>query len=262
MAQQADRTALALDPEDPDANRIAGFLSYWSTRDIHQARPYFEKALSGAGEDYLISLWYGNALVDAGEVKPALGHLARALSLAPDSTVLQADYAVALWQAGDTQRAKTILNDVEARAPGGSTAPNWLALFALAEGDIRDYLTQSERWAAAVGDKKQIERVAGEAAAFRKGGEAAVLRQMLAQPSLSSPYWHGGDLPQAIAASRLGDQAALQRILMRPRLMEENWRDLRFPAGAFARWAAQPGIHTRLNQIFKARDFMDYRKAM
>ena len=258
LARQANAAGLMLSPDDPDGNRIAGFVSYWTDRDIDKAAPLFEASIRTAPDSYLAHLWYGNALVDAGRLRPALDHLDRALALAPDSPAVHADYAVAMWQTGQDQRAKAMLGEVEKVAPDNSSAPSWLALFDLQSGDIAGYIAQSQRWVRLIDDPPQARRVAREAAVFRAAGPTATLRFIAAQPVVGSPWWHGGKLAQAIAASQTGDRARLIRILRSGQIPSENWRDLRFPAASFVAWRNDHEVSDLLDRAFRTREFSRY----
>ena len=249
-ARAAVTTALALEPDDADANRVAGFLEYWTHRDLSRARPYFERAVRARPGDYLIHLWYGNALIDGGRVREGSEHLRRAVILAPDSPAVLTDYAIALWQAGDRPAALQRLAAVERRFPTHSAAPGAAALFYLQAGDVNAYLAASRRWASLIRATPQLERLDREQAAYDAGGAPAVLKLMSTAPALETPFWHGGNLPAAIAAARLGDRRALLDRLKDVSSRRENWRDLDFPAGAFEPWRDDPELKPLLDAVF------------
>ncbi|GAW41177.1 invasion protein regulator [Brevundimonas sp. SH203] len=248
-ARAATTTALALEPDDADANRIMGFLVYWTDRDIAAARPYFRRSLGADQRGYLSHLWYGNALVDAGEIADGTEQLTQAVRLAPDSPAVITDYSIALWQTGESHEALRRLADVERRFPTHSGAPGAAALFRLQAGDVEGYLEDSARWATLIGDPNQIARVRREHLAFEQGGSAATLHMMAASEAMPSSFWHGGNLPASIAASMIGDRGALLKRLRIVEASGENWRDLRFPGASFARWRTDPEIGPLLERI-------------
>lgn len=249
-ARAAVTTALALAPGDADANRVAGFLEYWTHRDLARARPYFERAARARPDDYLIHLWYGNALIDGGRVSEGAEHLRRAVILAPDSPAVLTDYAIALWQAGDRPAALQRLAAVERRFPTHSASPGAAALFHLQAGDVAAYLAASHRWASLIRATPQLERLDREQAAYDAGGAPAALKLMSTAPALETSFWHGGNLPAAIAAARLGDRSALLERLRDVSVRRENWRDLDFPAGAFEPWRDDPELKPLLDAVF------------
>lgn len=258
LAKQAVDKALALWPSDPDANRLAGYLSYWTDRDIAKAKPLFEASLATNHENYLAHLWYGNALVDAGLLREGLDHLQRAAVLAPDSPSVQIDYAVAMWQAGNSAESLAMLKRAHAMAPENSAAPSWLALFSLQDGDYAAYLGYSETWATLVKDSAQMARVARETEIYRREGRDGLLKAMAEHAPIPGGYWHGGDLVRAIAGSQLGDRTFLIKLLSQPGIAAQNWRDLRFPVQSHLRWRNDPVLAPLLDRAFGKRDYANY----
>lgn len=254
-AEKAARTALALQPDAPAANRILGFLIYWTTRDIDRARPYFKKALAADDRDYLIQLWYGNALIDALKVDEGLTALDRAAELGPDVPAVRIDRAVAQWQAGQSKAALAALTEAERSYPDLSAPSSYLALFALARGDAAAYLDHAARWATRIGDQQQAARIAAEQGIFTAGGDAALWRFMAQQAPILSSSWHGGYLAIAISASLAGDREKMVAILDRPDITSQNWRPLRFPVEAFLRWKNDADVAAKLDHAFNQSPF-------
>lgn len=257
-AHAAVSTALALDPRDGAANRIMGFLVYWTSRDVAASRPFFEKAVAADQTDDLIPLWYGNALIDGGRVTEGLAQLRRAVLLAPDSPAVLTDYAMGLWQAGQSAPALSRLADVETRFPLHSAAPGAAALFDLQAGDLAAYLEESRRWADLIGDDRQKARLVREARAFATGGRPAVLGLMARSAPIDSSFWHGGELPVAMAASMIGDRGRLVEILTGVAARQVTWRNLRFPAETFVRWSDDVELRGLLRRVLDPGDFPDY----
>lgn len=249
-ARAAVSTALAINPDDPDANRIMGFLAYWTTRDLSAARPYFVRALRARPSDELIHLWFGNALIDGGDTRAGVEHLRQAVMLSPESPAVQTDYAIGLWQSGETAASLELLADVQRRFPTNSAAPGADALFRLSTGDVDGYLRASNRWASLIGDQKQMDRVSREEAALAAGGARRTLEMMARAPAIDSPFWHGGNLAAAMAASLLGDRDALKARLTQTAARNERWRNLPFPRAAFRRWNDDAEIAPLLAEVF------------
>ncbi|MFW2342557.1 tetratricopeptide repeat protein [Brevundimonas sp.] len=247
-ARAAVRTALELDRSDADANRAAGFLRYWTTRDLSLARPFFERALRERPNDHLIHLWYGNILVDAGEVDEGVRHLRLAVRLAPNSPAVLTDYAIGLWQSGDRTGAMARLGEVLRRFPDYSGAPNFAALFSFQSGDVTAYLAHSTRWATLIQSRDQLERVEREREAYRRGGAEALLRSVARAKPMQSNSWHGGNLQAAVAAALLGDRDLLLARL-RATSASEDWRNLRFPADSFVSFRGDPEVSRELRRL-------------
>jgi len=257
-ARAAASTALALAPDDAAANRILGFLTYWTTRDLGQARPYFDRAVASDGSDNMVRLWFGNALIDGGRLAAGLDQLQRTMVLAPDSPAVLTDYAIGQWQAGQTQASISRLADVERRFPTHSGAPGAAALFQLQAGDVAAYLEQSRRWADLIRDPRQTARLAHESEVFASGGGGALLTALARSTPIASAYWHGGELPVAMAASLIGDRDRLIQILTAVATRKTTWRNLRFPAETFQKWKDDAPVANLLRRVLEPGRFPDY----
>jgi hypothetical protein len=182
--------------------------------------------------------------------------------LAPESTAVATDYAYALWQHGDSADALATLHRLQLQNPENPVPFSYAAMFQLAQGNVSEYLAMSRRWAEAIDDPRQIQRVAEEARLFQSGGRLATLRRIAhTQPVGNSPSWHGGNLPAAIAASHLGDRALLIAILTRRDqyvdVSKENWRPLRFPLEPFLKWRSDAGVAPLLLRQFHISSLPD-----
>ena len=69
-------------------------------------------------------------------------------------------------------------------------------------------------------------------------------------PAIDSPFWHGGNLAAAMAASLLGDRDALKARLTQTAARNERWRNLPFPRAAFRRWNDDAEIAPLLAEVF------------
>lgn len=257
-ADRAATTALRLAPQDPEANRLAAFLTYWRTREIKPASVLFKRSLAGKPDSYQTHLWYGNALVDSAHFAKARQHLDRALVLAPDVPSVRVDRLIGIWQMGETDAALRGLTEAESDYPNLSSIPGNLALFALVEDRPEDYLAASKRWANLVNDPWQKQRVAAEEAAFARSGRVGLYRtiadvDLATLPPLS--YWHGGPLVRAIAAANLGDKERTVAILKQMATGGRTTPPLRFPMAAFAKWRNDATIRELTDAIiFKPRN--------
>ncbi|MFN3287776.1 MAG: hypothetical protein ACK40H_04950, partial [Sphingomonadaceae bacterium] len=92
-ARDAATRALALAPDDPAATRALAFALFWSEADKPQGLALFARAAELAPQDARTHHWRGNALVFAGRYAEGLDSLARARSLAPESSAIAADEA-------------------------------------------------------------------------------------------------------------------------------------------------------------------------
>jgi hypothetical protein len=251
-AQGAAAAALAIDPASADASRDLGFIAYWRDRDIPRARAWFVRALKAAPQSAQTRFWYGNALVDNGDIAAGLAQLQRARLLDPGSATIEADYAWASWENGSDDQDLGLLRAIEARTPSLSTPPYYLALIAFAKGDIAGYLDQAETWASLQGDKDFVAQIAAQRAALEAGGSRAVLDLMAHSPPTASEHMYDGTLWPAGAASLAGERELMLELLARAEATGERWNPKRWERTMFADWRTDREVQARLARLFRA----------
>jgi len=249
-AAKEAQVALAIDPDSIDANRALGFIAYWGSHDVDAARRYFLHALTAGPANAQAHFWYGNILMDNGEIAPGYRELQTARMLDPGSAAIQADYAWASWQRGSGDEGIADLEALEARAPTLETPILYLALIEFADDDVADYIDHGERWAALQGDAALRAQMAAERAAFRKGGGLAVLDLIATSPPVAITRNREATLFSAGAASFARRRGQLQALLARAETHGEHWNPTRFERTLFARWRDDPAISSRLNRLF------------
>jgi tetratricopeptide (TPR) repeat protein len=242
--------ALRVDPDSADGNRVLGFIDYWGRHDLRAARSHFLRSLRAEPASAETHHWYGNVLMDNGEGAAALKELLTARTLDPGSASVQTDYAWAQWQNGAGAEAVIALRAVEAGSPSLPSPPYFLAMIALATGDVADYLDQARRWTALQGDGLLAARLAAQTAAFRTGGPRAVLDLIAAAPPLPNAHAHDGTLLGAGAAALAGDRARLLDLLTRAEARGEHWKPLRWQRTLFAGWRNDPEVSALLEHLF------------
>jgi hypothetical protein len=249
-AQAVANKALAMDPDNAEANRALGFISYWWRHDLKAARRRFAQSLRQSPQAAQTHFWYGNALMDNGEVAAGMSQLREARLLDPGSPTIQADYAWARWENGSGQAGVEDLRALEDRAPGLSTPPYYLALIALASADIAGYLDEAEKWASLQGGPDLIEQIASQRAAFRKGGAQAVEDQMAAGPQTANSHVQDGTIWLAGGASLGGRRDRLLELLARAEATGERWNGKRWERSMFSRWSGDAEVQARLKRLF------------
>ncbi|QYU68662.1 tetratricopeptide repeat protein [Leptolyngbya sp. 15MV] len=173
-AQSAVDAALRIDPASAAAWRAKGFLDYWWRRDPDAARQSFERSFAIAPDVAQTHFWYGNILIDNGDFEQGLAELDQARLLEPVSVALQADYAWALWSAGEEQRSLERLEALRARHPELATIRDYLAVAYLAKGDVPAFVRETGDLAKIRGDQEDMAEVE-DLARMHSQGDRAVL---------------------------------------------------------------------------------------
>lgn len=245
-AESAAKAALAIDPQSAAAHRALGFSAYWWQRENAAARDHFGHALALDPKSAQTHFWLGNALVDNGEAKAGLQQLDIARLLDPGSPAIKADYAWALWSAGQRDAAKHALDALAAANPKSSSPQTYLAYIHFAERNFAAYLAASEKRALLRADPQTIARNKAERAAFARGGDRALLAVMAQQA--------GDDLKSgavrdaswaAVIAAQAGDRGGLIALLERADARDERWGLGGLVLTVFGKWKNDPAV-TRL----------------
>jgi hypothetical protein len=256
-AQGAAAAALAIDPGSADANRDLGFVAYWRDHDVKRARGYYARALRAQPQSAQTHFWYGNSLLDNGEVAAGLAELQQARLLEPGSATIETDYAWASWENGSGDEDVAALGKLEARDPQLSTTPYYLALIAFAKGDIAGYLDQAERWAKLQGGADFQGQIAAQRQAFQTGGADAVLDLMAQSPPTASEHLYDGTLWPAGAASIAGRRERMLELLARAEATGERWNPKRWERTLFARWRGDREVDAQLARLFRPQSPKD-----
>jgi hypothetical protein len=249
-AENAARSALAIDPGSADANRAMGFVTYWGRRDIPVARRYFHRALRADPTNAQTHFWFGNTLVDNGEIAAGLAQLREARALNPDSAVIQADYAWSAWQNGSDREARDMLGDLAAREPMLRSPQYFLALIDFADGDIAGYLDHAGKWAALQHDAEFAAAIAAQKSAYHQRGAPGALDVIASSPAPHNIALHVETLMRAMAAAKAGRRDQLIDLLKRAEANREEWEPLRWQTSAFAKWRRDPEVNARLIRLF------------
>jgi tetratricopeptide (TPR) repeat protein len=249
-AELAARHALAIDPDSAGANRAMGFIAYWQRQDNTAARRYFLQALDIAPGSAQTHLWYGNTLMNNGDLSAGLTQLEAARRLEPESPAIETDYAIARWDVGSDAEAIAILQNVEARAPTLSTAPYELSLISFVRGDWARYLWETEKVARLRGDADQLARIGEQKSAFARLGPKGLLESI--SPATPPQTLSVGDrtIYAAAAAALLGRRDRLLASLVHAEAHGEIWMPRGRLLTLFQKWWADPEIAGRLHRLF------------
>lgn len=252
-ARAEAEAALRIDGDNADVNRVLGFIDYWRLNDLQSARTHFLRSIGVAPDIAQTRLWYGNILMDNGEVAAGRGQLQTARMLDPGSVAIQTDYAWALWQSGASAEAVARLRALEARSPDLSSPSYFLAIIALGMGDVAGYLDHGRRWAALQSDAAASARVSAQTMAFRRGGAKAALNLIAATRLFSTDRTRDAILVSAGTASLARNRTQLLALLARAQARGQHWKPLRWQRGLFSGWDGDQEVTARLNQLFAPR---------
>ena len=222
-AQLATDAALRIDQELPAALRAKGFIEYWWHRNGPSAAKYFQRSLALAPQSAQTHFWYGNVLIDNGDMAAGLSQLDAARLLEPASVTIQTDIAWARWSAGDEAAALRALESLRARQTGLATVRDYLSVIYLAKGDL---LRFTEENLAQARIRKEVDFLAQaeRLVAAHKADPSSVLPRLLDETLREA---QSGDRTTLVwpsfVASAHGDRAGLLRLLAQAEARNERW---------------------------------------
>lgn len=245
-ARREASVALRRNPDSATALRVIGVIAYWRDRNPGAAGKAFRHAIAVAPQDALAHQWYANILSDNGEDAAAFREFAAARQLNPGAPHLLADYAWALWSAGQAREAEALLTDLVTRYPNLASIHDCLSVIAFARGDHAGY----ERHLALRASSRGVPELATYARLVHKAiaqNNDTLYDIMLARGLAEAEAGPDGDHSwPAFIASAFGDRTQLLTIMARARAGGEHWGASGYTRRIVQRWRADPAISTAL----------------
>ena len=177
-ALSAAKKAVELDDTLAEAHRSLAFGLYYWNWDVPASEREYQRAIELDPNDATVHQWHGNALSLQGSFSEAIVELDRARKLDSSSRSILADYANALFAAGQPQQAADLLKQMEASDPEFISPHTYLAWMYDHTRDFPNYLSESRKIATLLNDKDTLALADAEEKSFAAGGEPALLQTM------------------------------------------------------------------------------------
>lgn len=209
-ARDAAETALALEPTNAQAQRVLGFVLFWT--EVDQARGLdLLRAANGVGTDARALHWLATALAFSGREAEALPLLSRARLLAPESSAIAADEAQVRFMMGEHASALATLHGLSRSDPDFIGAWRYLEWDLLAEGNAPGFLAAARQHARLSRDPARLVVLDRAEAAFRTAAMPGLIDVLIADAERR----HRTTGSDAVTIARLhalaGDRAAVRR---------------------------------------------------
>jgi tetratricopeptide (TPR) repeat protein len=222
QAEAAAKASLAINPDLPDPHRALGFIHYWWHHDHKAARASFTRALALDPKNAQTHFWYGNCLMDNGEVAAGLKHLNTARLFNPDSAAIKTDYAWALWLSGQRAEGKALLLAQQTAQPSSVGPHTYLSYIYMIEGNWQAYLRESGLRADKRDDPAMEARQQLLQSTFATGGAPALIKALaseaaadraagLSESSIVLANWAGATGAREVLLTILKDSDARQQ---------------------------------------------------
>jgi len=179
QAEALAARALALDPAQPRALALTGYLAWSAHRDLTHARALFDRAIAADPDAAQAHLWYAMVLMHTGDQRRPLAEIARAQALDPGSRTILVNRALILFHAGQVTEAERVLRQLAEVDPKPRSPPEYLATLYAAGERWDDYLREATRAAAITGDPECGAIAAAAARGWRAGGRRGLLEARL-----------------------------------------------------------------------------------
>lgn len=248
-AEAAAQEALRLDPRLHTALRAQGFVDYWWHRRPAESGRRFREAIRLVPGDAQSHFWYGNILSDNGQAALAIKNFERAMTLQPGVLAMRVDYAWTHWEAGNEDRARSLLREIEPEAGDSAVYHAVLSDAALAAGDWQGHAEHYNAFAQLRNEPTLLAHAARMLNAARQG-DAAIAEAAYANAVSDADSSVAGDhsFVALIAATR-GDRATLLDVLRDAQSRGEKWGSAGYRLRIANRYGGDAEIMTLLDSL-------------
>ena len=205
-ALAAAKRAVELDDKSAEAHNSLAFVTFYWTRDAATAEHEFKRAIA-LNPDYVAAHhWYATFLMATRRGPEAVVEIERARKLDPSSTPIIADKGFILYRAGEAERGRELLKQIESTEPEFLSPHLYLAEIYFCDGDYKNYLAEAKKVALLRRDDAALVVVNAAEGGLAAGGVRAMWQTML--PVQRKFYLQGTLSPYPLAQtySHLGEK--------------------------------------------------------
>lgn len=179
-ARAAAERAIALDPKLAEAHSSLAFGQFYWFWDSASAIASIERAIALDPNSVQTRHWHATMLMYTGDFAAALAEITRAQTLDPQSRAILADKGLILYYTGARDEAKLLLRQLAEAEPEYYAPAAFLSILYLHEKRYDDHFRWARTAATLIGDDAGLKLVDYMTAAYRAGGEAAMLEAQIA----------------------------------------------------------------------------------
>jgi tetratricopeptide (TPR) repeat protein len=175
----AAKRAVQLDDSSAEAHSSLAFDLFWGNWNALAAEREFQRALALDPNYVRGHHWHATALIAEARSTEALAEMQRARELDPTSSAVQADYALALFQAGHRQEATDVLKDLEHDDPSLVSPHRYLAEISACDGDASTFVSEFRKAAELSQNADSLILARTATGAFAEGGQQRMFERIL-----------------------------------------------------------------------------------
>jgi tetratricopeptide (TPR) repeat protein len=174
----AARKAVELDDSLSEAHRALAFAEFWGSWDFVGAESEFRRAIELNPKDPVARRWYANSFAMPGRFAECLEQIDKAQELDPSSPATLADKGMMLYNAGKTDEAIELLEEVERTNPTFRSPHYYMMLINLYLHRYRAYLAEGEKTAEIEGDPVLRDIIASAREGYARDGGLGLLQNL------------------------------------------------------------------------------------
>jgi len=167
--------AVELDDSLAEAHRALAFAEFWGNWDFVDADREFRRAIELNPRDPVARRWYANSFAVPGRIADCLKQMDKAEELDPSAPATQADKGMMLYNAGQTDEAIELLEEVERSNPDFLSAHIYLMVIDLNLGRYQAFLAEGKTAAEIQDDPVLRDIVASAREGYERNGGRGLL---------------------------------------------------------------------------------------
>jgi serine/threonine-protein kinase len=174
----AARKAVELDDSLSEAHRALGFAEFWGNWDFVDAEKEYRRAIELNPKDPVARRWYANSFGTPARMAECLKQMDKAQELDPSSPATMADKGVLLFNAGKTDEAIELLEEVERSNPEFRSAHAYMMHIDLYLRRYPAFLAEGEKTAEIQGDPVLKDAIAAAREGYARDGGPGLLKNL------------------------------------------------------------------------------------
>jgi tetratricopeptide (TPR) repeat protein len=174
----AARKAVELDDSLSQAHRALAFAEFWGNWDFVDAEKEYRRAIELDPKDPVARRWYANSFSTPARIAECLQQMDKAQELDPSSPATVADKGVLLFNAGKTDEAIELLEEVERSNPEFRSAHAYMMHIDLYLRRYPAFLEEGQRTAEIQGDPVLKDTIASARAGYARDGGRGLLKNL------------------------------------------------------------------------------------